>query len=376
MRTAGYANNYIHNRTTSVLQSFMSGFILRAATESDNEALIELERSCPQGTFLAISSERKDYFFRSHLYGNHHTIIVLSDDQVIAVLAATMKRLLVNSREAKGVFLYDLRVHPNYRKSLGGVIMVKAWNKLEKWAEEQDADFIYGYVKSDNLIMRGFFGRKKYSIAGKMIVVSRPVFKHAKTTHNFNGVKIPTPDTMFDFLSEHGSKQLFPYKFRDNYISDEMEESGLFSCFRIEHNGSSASAGLLRVSEVLATRVSRIPWYYRVAGAVTRALSGVVPLPSIPEAGGVIRYYHTFNHTAIGPEGMKLWKELMRHLNNLALEGNCQLLTSAFDENDRFLPIYRKGSINTIRYVIGYKALKEWLPENFTRFYPDIRDMD
>jgi hypothetical protein len=47
------------------------------ASLEDNTCLIELERSSPQGTRLRIYSERRDYFFRSTLYGNQIRIRLL-----------------------------------------------------------------------------------------------------------------------------------------------------------------------------------------------------------------------------------------------------------------------------------------------------------
>jgi hypothetical protein len=49
------------------------GEAVRSAVREDNLRLIDLERSCPQGSHLLIASERRDYFFRSFLYGNDHT---------------------------------------------------------------------------------------------------------------------------------------------------------------------------------------------------------------------------------------------------------------------------------------------------------------
>lgn len=354
----------------------MSKFILRHSLETDNKKLIELEKACPQGSRLSITTERKDFFFRSRLYGNHHTLIALDGEIIIGVIAATMKIIQIDGNEIPIVFMYDLKIHPDYRKSLGAIIMVKAWKRTEEWAREQGAHILYGYVKSDNQIMKSFFEKRKYSVGGEMVVCSRPSYKKRRISITPKEISCNSKTILKQFSAEYSSKNLLPLVFRTSVFTDKMKSSGLFSYFQIEKDGSSASAGLLRQSEMVFTHVRSVPFYYKAARIVAQPLSRIFPLPNIPGDGSIIKYYHAFNHTASGPEGIILWKELMKFLNNLTLSAGCSLLTSAFDQKDRFFPLYRSGSINIIRYILGFKALKEGIPGEFSPFYPDIRDMD
>jgi hypothetical protein len=354
----------------------MDNFILREATFDDSEKLKVLEEECPQGTTLKILSERDDFFFRSRLYGNHYTLVAVDEKRIIGVLAAVKKSVSVNGKEALGVFLYDLRIHPDYRRTFGGRIMLRAWKMVEQWSKQQCADFNYGYVKSDNLIMRGFFNRKGYSVAGHMTIKGRAVFRKKPTKYRIEKIDCSDKVLFQDFSREYGTKNLMPSMLQQSYLSPEMMQTGLYDCYRISNNGSSASAGLLRISEAIRTKIIKIPFYYSLARIISRPLSSYIPLPVIPKSGGVLKYYHSFNHTARGPEGMRLWRDLMSHFNNITLEKGNTLLTSSFDREDRFLKEFSRGSISTIRYVIGYKRLDTEMPDSLSPFYPDPRDMD
>jgi hypothetical protein len=56
--------------------------------------------------------------------------------------------------------------------------MLRVWNLMDRWAEESGAALLYGLVKADNSTMIGFQQKKQnYSFTGKMIVLSRPVYR-------------------------------------------------------------------------------------------------------------------------------------------------------------------------------------------------------
>jgi ribosomal protein S18 acetylase RimI-like enzyme len=355
---------------------FMADFILREATFDDSKKLKILEQECPQGTNLKILSDRDDFFYRSKLYGNHYTLVAVESERIIGVLAAVKKQVNINGRQALGIFLYDLRVHPDYRRTFGGRIMLRAWRMVENWSVEQKADFTYGYVKSDNLIMRGFFNRKGYTSAGNMAVTGRPVFKIKKTNYLLEKIDCNDKTLSQDYNKEYGSKNLMPSVLQKTYLSPEMENTGIYDCYRISNGNSYASAGLVRISELVRTKVIKIPLYYILAGVVSRLLNKIIPLPIIPKTNGLLKYYHCINHFMYGPEGMVLWKELMKHFNNIAYNNGNTLLTSSFDKNDLFYKEFSRGSISSINYIIGYKKINQKMPDKLSPFYPDPRDMD
>ena len=357
----------------------MSESGIRPATESDNEALIEIERACPQGSRLIMHSERSDYLYRAKLFGNHHTVVAVDHGRVFGVLAATLKKVLIDGEEVDAAYFYDLRIHPDFRRTVTGRNMLKVWFETEKWAKDSGARIMYGMIKGDNETMLGMQRKKRaYKFSGEMLIVSRAVFKR-------NAVDLPVEhvdlsrhgrDLAAEVYKEYGSKNLFPANLTDSYLTEEMDKTGLFSCYRVSSGESWASVGLYRICREIWMRVLKLPWYYRIARPAFETLRPVLPLPFIPAQGDQVRYYHVFNHLSGGPDGDKLWKILICHINNLALAEGATIVTGCFSPGDRFYNMFKRGAMNTMPYRIGYKPLTGDREYCFSPFAPDVRDMD
>jgi len=360
----------------------MQPHIVRPASETDNAALIELERLCPQGTRLRMYSERDDYFFRARLYGDAHTLVVedRGEGRIFGVLGASMKDISVRGERRPAAFFYDLRLHPDYRKSVRGRFMLTAWKAMERWAGERGAHLIYGLVKKDNAPMTALVdSRMGYRFAGGMMIQSRPVFRRSRLREAAREIAPDDARLVARTQAAYGRRDFFPVVFRDRLLTPAMEASGLFSFLELQRGRSWASIGMFRASRVMRTRIVTIPGAYKLLQPLFSSLSPLVPLPRIPREGGSIGYCHVFNHLADGPEGTRLWRQLIAHANNAALEDGADLLTSAFDPfdaGDGFHAMFRRGAMNTIEYRLGIKALVPDLPAVDFSFYPDVRDMN
>lgn len=362
----------------------MSHTGLREANAADSDALRELEKKSPQGTRLKMHSERRDYLFRGRLFGSHRTVVAVDRDRIFGVLGATMKTVRLISADgdagdAKAAMFYDLRLDPEYRSSLLGRHMLRNFLEMEKWAQDEGAQIIYGMVKADNSPMLVMQRHKEgYRFAGRMTVLSRPVFRKRRIAIEPELVDLRTQNRKMGELvaSAYGDLALFPSALRERYLTDEMAESGLFSCYRLQSGDSWASIGLYRVSRQIWTRVVELPWYYRLARPVVEAVRPLIPLPVIPREGDQVLYYHLFNHLAQGPDGMRLWNQIVSWLNNVAYDEGATLMTGMFDPADRFCAEYRRGALNSIDYKIGYRSLADDTKYVMAPFAPDVRDMD
>jgi hypothetical protein len=360
----------------------MHGPVIRPASEADSSALVELERLCPQGTHLRMYSEREDYFLRSRMYGDAHTLVAEDRERglLFGVLAAAMKRLSIAGQVRPAAFFYDLRIHPEYRQTARGRHMLAAWKAMEAWAAGRGAHVVYGLIKKDNAPMLALVDRRLgYDFAGGMMIRSRPVFRRARVRCAPDEVGADDPRLVAATRARGSGRDFFPDEFRDTLLTPPMRDSGLFSFHRLARAGSWASIGFFRSCRVQRTRVLTIPPLYGIAGPLFSALQPLVPLPRIPREGGCIGYCHVFNHHAEGPEGPRLWRELIAWANNAALEEGAELLTGAFDPldvEDRFHAEFRRGAITSIEYRLGMKVLVPGIPAGPFRFYPDVRDMN
>ncbi len=258
--------------------------------------------------------------------------------------------------------------------------VLDAWKAMERWAAASGAHLIYGLIKKDNTPMLSLVdGRMGYRFTGGMVIRSRPVCRRLRVRQTPETVA--PDDRAFLEATRAGGQaaDFFPTAFHDGPLTAPMRDSGLFSLHRLSRGGSWAGIGLFRSCRVQRTRVVAIPPLYAVAGPVFAALQPVVALPRIPRTGGSIGYCHVFHHAAEGPDGHRLWRELLAWANNEALDEGAELLTSAFDPFDAADPFhaaFRRGAITSIEYRLGMKALVPGVPEGPFRFYPDVRDMN
>ena len=357
----------------------MSNTVLRDVQPDDNAALLGLERKSPQGTTLKMHSERRDYLYRARLFGNHRTTVAVDNGKVFGVLGATMKTVRLAGDDVRVAMFYDLRLDPDYRTSLLGRHMLRNWLEMEKWAEAEGARIIYGMVKADNTPMLVMQRHKDgYRLAGRMVVLSRAVYRRRRVREQPEEVDLTeyNREMAEAVAAEYGELALFPADLRAAYLTEPMRETGLFSCYRLRRGDSWASIGLYRVSREIWTRVVELPWYYRAARPVIETIRPVLALPVIPREGDQVLYHHLFNHLAHGPQGMTLWSEIVRYLNNVALDEGATLMTGMFDPSDRFFDAYRRGALNRIDYEIGYRPLEADATYSFSPFAPDVRDMD
>jgi hypothetical protein len=296
-------------------------------------------------------------------------------DRIFGVIAASTKEVLIGGAPTKAAIFNDLRVHPDYRRSVLGRHMLGAWLAMERWAADSGARAIYGLMKADNENMLGIQRKKSgYLVVGGMVVLNRPVFRRARPGAEPERVPTGDPGLSEVLWREYHGRDFVPVALRERCPTREMEATGLFETWRLRRDGSWASIGIYRASKLMRTRVITIPWYYRVAGPVFRAINPMVRLPHIPRPGGTIAYTFVYNHLAEGPRGLELWRELLARANDLSLDDGADLLTAAFDPSDRFLPTFARGSINRIDYRLGMR----WLsgdPPPIRAYFVDPRDM-
>ena len=95
----------------------MKGFTVRRARESDNRALIELDRRCTMGEETRLAFDRSpDFFARSKAYERHQLFVAEAEHTLVGVGGVALKPLRVAGESLKAAYFYDLRVDPGFRR--------------------------------------------------------------------------------------------------------------------------------------------------------------------------------------------------------------------------------------------------------------------
>jgi len=134
---------------------------LRVATPADNDALRELERACPRARSCA---SPRSATTTSSARGCTATTTPswpwTLEGPHLRAIAASSKEVLIGGTPRKIVVFNDLRVHPDYRRTVLARHMLGAWLAMERWAKDVGAHAICGLVKADNDEMSALQGKK------------------------------------------------------------------------------------------------------------------------------------------------------------------------------------------------------------------------
>jgi len=115
---AEWVNVYLEILRRIFKSSASIGFALifiRGANHDDNAELLDLEKMCPQGTNLVLQFDRVP--FPGHWLTKTRVYVAEEEGKIVGTVGATLKTFNVSGALAKGIYTYDLRVHPSLRGS-------------------------------------------------------------------------------------------------------------------------------------------------------------------------------------------------------------------------------------------------------------------
>ena len=130
-------------------------FIVRPARESDNEALVELDRRCTMGEETIMAFVRShDFFARSKPYEQPQLLVAEADNTILGVGGAALKPLRVGAELLKAAYFYDLRVDPAFRR-LG--VASAIGDALIQMVKQKEADFTFSLILEGNVPSLGLW---------------------------------------------------------------------------------------------------------------------------------------------------------------------------------------------------------------------------
>lgn len=123
-----------------------SSFAIREITAADDAAALELERRCPQGGAFRIVFARESFRRRTEGFTEARLLGAWQGGRLVAVGGGALKDLRWESRETRGLMLYDFRVAPEYRRSGIGRQLAQT---LIDWGRPR-AEIGYAFALGDN----------------------------------------------------------------------------------------------------------------------------------------------------------------------------------------------------------------------------------
>lgn len=305
---------------------------VREATEDDNQALLQLQKKCPMGTSVVLSADSSpDYFGRSRPYEDWKVFVAIQDDKIVGSAGYATRNSLINNEDCRVAYEYGFIVDPVYRRK---GIAAQLQNVIEKDAVRKKVDLLHLLIVEDNKPSMNFFSKMGFTRIKDIVVMALMVYKREKLLRessiqtmeesNYEEVASLFNSTYqnYDFFVPYDQRRLRRYF--EKMVGFNLENIYILS----EGKDAKACLGYWDYDKVMRTTVERLNLRLRMLTFTTRFLGFFVAMPTIPKPGETLRQYYL---TPAAAKDTHSLTELIKHVNNIALENHVNFITIALD---------------------------------------------
>lgn len=285
----------------------MSVIIIEKATENDNSGICRL-CEIPMAGFISLVMERApDYFVGAKIQNQQVAVYVckkVADNSVVGLFSIGRRNVFINGTPTWVYYFSDLRIHPDFQKSM---LLIRMCKFIREHEIVEENGLGHTVVFSENKIMTDLIARgndellkklslPKYSIQGKycsyMISLSK---RRKKRTSNLLIRKAQLNDVnkMQKFFNmEAKKKQWYPcYEF--SKLTDDYYQDIHIEDFYLAFNGDNlvGITGTWDQKNFKQTKVfSYSPMLKKLRPAIN-ALSAITGGFKLPPEGGKLNYF-------------------------------------------------------------------------------------
>ncbi|UCF19276.1 MAG: GNAT family N-acetyltransferase [Gemmatimonadota bacterium] len=330
----------------------------------DNAAALELDRKCLQGEAYRLSFRRSTFDRRARNYRDWRILVARLSDQVVGTLGMALKDVTLDGKSTSAGFLFDLRVHPEYRRK--GIAQRLAAKALD-WAFAR-APVVYIYVVADNRITQHIASLLGGSDAGTYAYLVYPTYRTGRA-------RTEAHTATFNEIHEAYLAHSTPFQLYSN-PQCRPGRGGYVGSWII--GGGTAEAGCSAWSNrgILAEVVERIPVPIRLARRTISAWPlRKRPWPHLPEKGEELRSWYIFDFFATSTMAAR---ELMRSVETEAVANEIDYCYVIHQPQDAWVNALRSDSPRFLSPTITYRRLARMAdgsPVRLKRVYVDIRDL-
>lgn len=345
-------------------------FRIREATREDQRALADLESASPQGDALQILIEREDYFYRSHLLDRGKVLLAEEDGRVVGVMAFALKDVLLSGAPTRAAYFYDLRVAPDYRRSMKRSLY-RLWKATEEEAIAGGAALFYGFVKEDNSASLRITTKRGASAVGTFGILTLSSLPRRESNPLPPLAEAEVPLAVQAVAEASTGHDLRPLDLPEIYRRGE-ELGYLRGIWRLEDGRSFAQASVWDLSRICRGVILQMPTSLTLLRLALNPLAAVLSLPRVPQVDEKVTYWSLFDLLRGGPTGDRLLDRLIRRLQHRAAEEGIQLLTAFSYLDPPGTPLPRRFVGKLLRYRTMVKPIAAPLPGG--PLYLDVRD--
>ncbi len=332
---------------------------IRDAVETDDAVLIELQKRCPMGSSLILQFDSSPSFFnRSKHQIENHVIVAVEDGSIVGSESCAIVEKRVSDKMLKTAYTYNLMVDPNYRRRGIAILLGK---RIEEIARSQNCDLTFGQITEGNnpsIKSQEKLGSRVIKDSTTYVLL---VYKPQRPSTD--AVIRPAEETdlpiIVDLINNTHSEYDLYYPYKTNEFSNLVERRAFYNLHNIlvlEIEGTiEACLGYWDYNKIINMTVLQLSRKNRLINLVLAFVGIFTKMPRIPDSGQIMKQYILQD---IGFTRPKYLTELVKYLNNLALENDVQYLTMLGVE-DPISEVLSKFMNTTTTEHIHAKPLKE-----------------
>jgi GNAT superfamily N-acetyltransferase len=351
---------------------------IKEASESDNDALNELQKKCPMGTNMVIGIESSpDYFARSRPFKEWHVLVAVENHGIVGSASYAIIDTYVGGKQVKTAFEYGFIVDPLHRRK---GIAEQLQKHIEQVVQEKDVKLLHLDIIEDNLPSLGLFSKMGFTRVKDCMIFTLLPYKKQRTTEKAKIRSMNEADV--DDVASLINEMYRDYDFFDPFQPGEFLEYirgmpylDLHDILVYEDSGSiEACLGHWDHTKVRKYIMEKMNWKLRMQTRFLKLIGLFAKMPTIPKIG---EPFVNYNLTAIAFRNSESMTELIKHTVNIALENRVNQIIVTVDPNN---PITANLSqfrhIEMKSYFLAKSLRQEGLPNLGERkLYVDASQM-
>ena len=351
---------------------------VREATEEDNQALIELQTKCPQGTSIVLNIDSSpDFFARSKPFKDWTVLVALDNGKAVGSAGYAISEVLVGGKPAKTAYEYGFMVDPQERRK---GIATKLQERVEQDTKKKGADLLCLNIIEDNIPSFGLFSKMGFRkikdcatfslMAYKKQTLTRENSMRSAEESDLSEVAAMLNNTYrdYDFFHPLTAEDLLDYIGR-------MQGFDLNSLFIFEDDqGMRACLGCWDYTKVRRYIVQKFNWRLKTQVSLLKLASLFTAMPHIPDYGEPLLSY---NLTLLAFKDTVSITNLIKYAINMAVMNRISLLHVPLDlENPaaEILSHFRHTRIG-LQFLVKPLLDKEFPSFNANKLYIDATEI-
>jgi GNAT superfamily N-acetyltransferase len=305
---------------------------IREANETDNQALIELQRKCPQGTSLILNVDSSpDFFARSKPFKDWSVLVAVDDDIIVGSAGYAVSDVFVDGRLVKTAYEYGFMVDPRERRK---GIAVKLQEFIEQNGRERNVDLLYINIIQDNLPSEKLFSKLGFEKVKDCATLSLMTYKKQRPVKEANVRSADESDLIeiVSMINEMYKDYSFFHPFKKEDLLEYVKRMPGFDLHNLfvfqDDQGIKACLGYWDYAKVRKYIIERFNWALKAQLLLTRIAGLLVEVPHIPNPGEPLL---SFNLILLAFKDAESLADLVKHIINIALENGVNFLHMPVD---------------------------------------------